>query len=192
MAVAGGPADTDSGAGRLSNAFVVRMRITLDDVPPTVTRLIEVPLGLPLDLLHAAFQAVLAWTDSHLSEMTFGRTVFGIPDPAHGFDGPLDACKATLAEALEGVRGKTLRYLYDFGDGWEHSVKIEGIAPAGPQISYPRLLDANGMRPLEDSAAPGFTPKHWRRRPTPPTNIMSRRSISSVTTMIRTPSQISI
>lgn len=45
MAMAGGPADPDSGAGCLSNAFVVRMRITLDDVTPTVTRLIEVPLA---------------------------------------------------------------------------------------------------------------------------------------------------
>ena len=52
------------------------------------------------------------------------------------------------------MRGKTFRYLYDFGDGWEHSVKIESIAPAEPQISYPRLLDANGMRPPEDSGGP--------------------------------------
>lgn len=154
MAMAGGPADPDSGAGCLSNAFVVRMRITLDDVTPTVTRLIEVPLGIRLDRLHAVFQAVLAWTDSHLWELTFGRTGFGIPDPGYGFDGPLDARKATLAEALEDMRGKTFRYLYDFGDGWEHSVKIESIAPAEPQISYPRLLDANGMRPPEDSGGP--------------------------------------
>jgi len=61
---------------------------------------------------------------------------------------------APAPAALEGMRGKAFRYLYDFGDGWEHSVKIEGIAPAEPQISYPRLLDANGMRPPEDSRGP--------------------------------------
>lgn len=52
------------------------------------------------------------------------------------------------------MRGKTFRHLYDFGDGWEHSVKIEGIAPAEPQISYPRLLEVKGMRPPEDSGGP--------------------------------------
>lgn len=138
----------------MSNAFVVRMTITLDDVTPAVSRMIEVPLGIRLDRLHTVFQAALAWTDSHLWELTFGPTGFGIPDPAYGFDGPLDARKATLAEALEGMRGKTFRYLYDFGDGWDHSVRIEGIAPADPQLSYPRLLEATGMRPPEDSGGP--------------------------------------
>src|SRR3546814_5605626 len=89
---------------------------------------------------------------SDLWELTFGRTGFGIPDPSYGFGGPLDARKTTLAEALEGMRGKTFHYLYDFGDGWEHSVKIQGIAPADPQGSYPRLLEATGMRSEEHTS----------------------------------------
>ena len=90
----------------MSNAFVVRMTITLDDVTPVVSRVIEVPLGIRLDRLHSIFQATLAWTDSHLWELTFGHTGFGIPDPSYGFDGTLDARKTTLAQALEGMRGK--------------------------------------------------------------------------------------
>jgi hypothetical protein len=138
----------------MSNAFVVRMKITLDEVTPAVTRTIEVPLNIRLDRLHTIFQAALAWTDTHLWEMTFGQTGFGIPDPAHGLDGPLDARKKTLAEAIEDVRGKAFRYLYDFGDAWDHSVRIEGIAPGDPQSSYPRLIEATGMRPPEDSGGP--------------------------------------
>lgn len=144
----------------MSNAFAVRMTITLDDVTPAVSRTIEVPLGVRLDRLHTIFQEALGWTDSHLWELTFVRTGFGIPDPSYGFGGPLDARKTTLAEALEGMRGKTFHYLYDFGDGWEHSVKIQGIAPADPQGSYPRLLEATGMRPPEDSGGPwGYAEK---------------------------------
>lgn len=138
----------------MSNAFVVRMTISLDDVTPAVSRTIEVPLDIRLDRLHTIFQEALGWTDSHLWELTFGRTGFGIPDPSYGLGGPLDARKTTLAEALEGMRGKTFQYLYDFGDGWEHSVKIQGIAPADPQGTYPRLLEATGMRPPEDSGGP--------------------------------------
>ncbi|WP_454798535.1 IS1096 element passenger TnpR family protein [Novosphingobium lindaniclasticum] len=69
------------------------MTITLDDVTPAVTRMIEVPLGIRLDRLHTTFQEALGWTDSHLWELTFGRTGFGIPDPSYGFGGPLDARK---------------------------------------------------------------------------------------------------
>jgi hypothetical protein len=55
------------------------MTITLDDVTPVVSRVIEVPLGIRLDRLHSVFQAALVWTDSHLWELTFGHTGFGTP-----------------------------------------------------------------------------------------------------------------
>ena len=115
---------------------------------------------------------------------------FGIPDPAYGFDGPLDAHKATLAEALEGMRGKTFQYLYDFGDGWDHSVRIEDISPIDPQVSYPRLLEATGMRPPEDSGGP------WRYAETlealgdPSHEDHDRRSRSLANIMMCMPSRI--
>ena len=112
----------------MSNGTVVRMKITLDDVPPIVSRTLEVPLNIRLDRLHTVFQTAFSWTDSHLWEMSFGQTGFGIPDPEYGFDGPLDARKATLAQVLADTRRKTFRYLYDFGDAWEHSVKIERVS----------------------------------------------------------------
>jgi len=84
------------------------MKITLDDVAPPVSRTIEVPLVFRLDRLHAVFQAALAWTDSHLWEMTFERTGFGVLDPEYGFDGPIDARKATLAQALRDTWRKTI------------------------------------------------------------------------------------
>jgi hypothetical protein len=33
--------------------------------------------------------------------------------------------KARLGDVLEDIGTKTLRYLYDFGDGWEHTIKVE-------------------------------------------------------------------
>ena len=51
-------------------------------------------------------------------------------------------------------RAKSLKYLYDFGDGWEHSVRIERITDAVPGIVYPRLIDAAGRCPPEDVGGP--------------------------------------
>jgi hypothetical protein len=34
---------------------------------------------------------------------------------------------ARLDRAVEDTGAKTLRYLYDFGDGWEHTVKLYQI-----------------------------------------------------------------
>lgn len=144
----------------MSNGTVVRMKITLDDVPPIVSRTLEVPLNIRLDRLHTVFQTAFSWTDSHLWEMSFGQTGFGIPDPEYGFDGPLDARKATLAQVLADTRRKTFRYLYDFGDAWEHSVKIERVSAASSHLTYPLILNAVGMRPPEDCGGPwGYAEK---------------------------------
>lgn len=95
---------------------------------------------------------------------------WGIPDPDWP-DGPLDARKAKLIDVLEDVGVKTLRYLYDFGDGWEHTIKIELLVDPEPGALYPRLIEASGRCPPEDVGGPwGYAemleainePKHER------------------------------
>ena len=91
----------------------------------------------------------MGWTNSHLYEIRARDVGWGLPDPDFG-DGPLDARKARLVDVLEDVGTKTLKYLYDFGDGWEHTVKVERVADAVPGTAYPVLIDAVGRCPPED------------------------------------------
>lgn len=136
-------------------AAVARLKIVLDDVEPTVMRRLEVPLNLRLDRLHTVIQEAVGWTDSHLYEFRVRNIGFGIPDPDWGFgDGPIDARKTTLLDAIEDTGAKSFKYLYDFGDGWEHSIRIERIEPAAADIRYPRLLAASGRCPPEDVGGP--------------------------------------
>ncbi|SFK91032.1 plasmid pRiA4b ORF-3 family protein [Methylocapsa palsarum] len=76
-----------------------------------------------------------------------------MPDPDWP-DGPLDARKAKLIDILEDVGVKTLRYLYDFGDGWEHTIKIKRLTDPEPGVLYPRLVEASGRCPPEDVGGP--------------------------------------
>ena len=82
-----------------------------------------------------------------------GGVSWGRVDPDWG-DGPRDAAKSRLIDVLEDTGAKTLKYLYDFGDAWEHTVKIERIADAVPGLSYPILIDATGRCPPEDVGGP--------------------------------------
>jgi Plasmid pRiA4b ORF-3-like protein len=149
---------------------IARVKITLDNVKPTVLRRIEVPLGIRLDRLHLVIQVAMGWTDSHLYEIRAGDVGWGVPDPDWG-RAPLDARKARLVDVLEDVGVKTLKYLYDFGDGWEHTIKVEHLADAMPGVVYPRLIDVTGRCPPEDIGGPwGYAefleaiadPKHLR------------------------------
>jgi hypothetical protein len=153
---------------------IVRLKITLDDVKPTVLRRIEVPVDIRLDRLHLALQAVIGWTNSHLYEIRAGGVGWSTPYPDHEGAGDfLDARKAKLDDVLEDVGTKTLKYLYDFGDGWEHTIKIERLIDPEPGILYPRLIEAKGRCPPEDIGGPwGYAefleaisdPKHKRHR----------------------------
>lgn len=149
---------------------IAHLKITLDEVKPPVLRRIEVPLTIRLDRLHLALQAAMGWTNSHLYEIRARDVRWGVPDLDWG-DGPLDARKTRLVDVLEETGAKTLKYLYDFGDGWEHTIKIERIAKAVPGLAYPRLTEARGCCPPEDVGGPwGYTdfleaitdPKHER------------------------------
>ncbi|HYA74274.1 MAG TPA: plasmid pRiA4b ORF-3 family protein [Roseiarcus sp.] len=134
-------------------ATILRLKVTLDDVEPKVLRRIEVPADIKLDRLHLTLQAALGWTNSHLFEIRARDTGWGLPDPDWP-DGPLDARKAKLIDVLEDAGAKTLRYLYDFGDGWEHTIKVERMTDPEPDVAYPRLIEASGRCPPEDVGGP--------------------------------------
>jgi hypothetical protein len=137
----------------MTAASVAHLRIKLDDVEPAVVRRVEVPLTIRLDRLHLVLQAAMGWTNSHLYEIRARDVGWGRPDPYFG-DGPLDASKTRLIDVLEDVGARSLKYLYDFGDGWEHSVRIERITDAVPGVAYPRLIEATGRCPPEDVGGP--------------------------------------
>jgi len=68
------------------------------------------------------------------------------------------------------VGGKAL-YAYDMGDGWEHSIVLEGRLPMDPGTAYPVCTGGAGACPPEDCGGiPGFyelvdilaDPKHER------------------------------
>jgi hypothetical protein len=158
----------------MSADTIARLKITLDDVKPAVLRRVEVPFDIRLDRLHLTIQAAMGWTNSHLYEIRAGDVGWSTPYPDADWTGDfLDARKARLNDVLEDIGTKTLAYLYDFGDGWEHTIKIERLTEPEPGVAYPRLIEASGRCPPEDSGGPwGYAefidainnPKHERHQ----------------------------
>jgi hypothetical protein len=132
---------------------ILRLKVTMNDVEPKVLRRIEVPADIKLDRLHLTLQAALGWTNSHLYEIRTRHDGWGQTSPDWP-DGPLDARKATLIHVLEHAGTKTLHYLYDYGDGWEHTIKVERMTHPEAGVAYPRLIEASGECPPEDVGGP--------------------------------------
>nr|WP_271627576.1 plasmid pRiA4b ORF-3 family protein [Bradyrhizobium sp. CCBAU 11445] len=140
------------------NKTAVRIKVTLKDVKPEVMRCLVVPLTLRLDRLHLTLQAAFGWTNSHLFEFLAGEGRWGIPDPDGDFGPqPIDARKTRLSNIVQETGAKTIHYLYDFGDSWDHVIKLEKWFDNTTTEGLPFLLEAAGRCPPEDvGGAPGY------------------------------------
>lgn len=128
---------------------IARLRVTLDDTEPTIWRTVEVPLSASLKLLHEVIQAAMPFQDYHLFEFREGPVRYAIPDP-EWTGRETRSAKTTKLGALVDRGTSTFTYTYDFGDNWQHTVIVEEVGPADPEVAYPRFLDGARRAPPED------------------------------------------
>lgn len=128
--------------------------VTLLHVKPTVRRTLLVAESITLAELHRALQAAFGWENSHLHEFIVARQRFAekAPRGEHwGGPAPADERKVVLAEL--GLRpGQKFQYMYDFGDGWAHALRIVRRLERAP--SRPICVDGEGACPPEDCGGP--------------------------------------
>lgn len=135
---------------------IIEIKVTLEDVEPVVTRTLQVPADIRLDRLHLTLQAAMGWSNSHLYMFEAAQATWGLADPEFGGE-DLPANKTTLSQVVEDTGKKTINYIYDFGDSWEHKVKIGKITDPVLGELYPRLTEVAGKCPPEDIGGfPGY------------------------------------
>lgn len=131
------------------------LHIELKWITPTIWRRFVVPENITLGKLHLVIQIVMGWSDSHLHEFEIAGEKYGIPD-SDGWGPPVNPeARKTLVKALFGK--KTFDYLYDFGDSWDHRIKVEKRLPAitAPQLPY-CIEGANACPPEDVGGVPGY------------------------------------
>ncbi|CAA9411425.1 MAG: hypothetical protein AVDCRST_MAG64-2342 [uncultured Phycisphaerae bacterium] len=153
------------------------LKVTLAGSSPKIWRRVEVHSGLTLHDLHYVIQCVFDWEDSHLhhflvppgGKLTRAAMRDAIryhtlpPDPLFGDDD--DEGKAGRAD--EAMLGrvftpdcKQIVYEYDFGDSWEHLVKLEKRTPGGDQSHVPQCRAGENAAPHDDMGGIGGF-YHW-------------------------------
>jgi len=135
---------------------VYQFRIQLKDIKPPIWRRIQVPEVYTFWDLHVAIQDAMPWLDYHLHEFpiknpSLGKRVqLGIPFEDDWRDEPLLTDWEHKMAAYFTMENATASYLYDFGDDWWHTIKLEGIQPRANGISYPICLAGKRACPPED------------------------------------------
>jgi hypothetical protein len=104
------------------------LRIELAEIIPTIWRRIWIEERKSLIELHHTIQAAMGWTDAHLHEFQIGGVTYATPHPEDDLERLIvDERRVTLHKVLHGI--SQFGYLYDFGDGWEHTIIIEKRVP---------------------------------------------------------------
>lgn len=134
------------------------LKVTLRHVDPPVWRRIEVRSDTRLSAMANLTILAMGWDGYHLHsfETPDGR-LYGVPDPNDDLFSfgrrTLDESKHKLGDVLPAL-GATLRFDYDFGDGWEHDIVVEAISRAEPGTTYPRCATGERACPPEDCGGP--------------------------------------
>lgn len=107
------------------------VRVALKNVSPTVWRKFQCPSNITLRHLADLVLELMGWYNEHLNQICIGQKNYV---PYYQYDEENDWSSGdalfqedyTLADLLN-EKGKTIRLEYDFGDGWQHDIRLSAI-----------------------------------------------------------------
>ena len=129
-----------------------QIHLSLNDLKPEVWRRIILPADVELSDLHKIIQTTMGWTNSHLHQFIHHRNLYEPPAPENVWDSMgEDYTGMRLDQFLEKKNDK-LTYEYDFGDSWEHEIKLENILKKDKKLdrSLPMCIDGKMACPPDD------------------------------------------
>jgi len=115
----------------------------------SVWRCISISGNLELDILSDAVLKAFDFDHDHLYQFTYRNRkglIVNVNDPELEESPYADE---TLIGELGLKPGDSFVYLYDFGDQWEFSLKLDKISPLDIELSLPILLDSYGDSPVQ-------------------------------------------
>ena len=150
---------------RISNKNrVLQFKIELSETNPLIWRRILVPSDYNFWDLHVAIQDSMGWLDYHLHHFEIKskgkqkEVKIGIPDFDRSSDLPevFPGWEIPVIQYFNDL-GVVARYLYDYGDSWWHSIKLEGYLAKEKKLKYPTCINGELACPPEDcGGVPGY------------------------------------
>jgi hypothetical protein len=135
---------------------IFQFKVTLAGVKPAIWRRIQVPEDYSFWDLHVAIQDAMGWEDCHLHEFKMVNSKnqeelrIGIPDDDFDWSrATLPGWEIPIADYFT-MDNRSATYVYDFGDGWRHRIRLERIEQAQPGIEYPGCVAGARACPPED------------------------------------------
>ena len=134
-------------------------RVELNYVDPCIWREFQVPFDLSLSDLHDVLQVVMGWNNSHGHEFVIRGDHyledFDHEDYDDGNKKPKDEYAAKLSQLS--LRAKShFMYIYDFGDNWQHTLRVLRIIDVVDNKPYAFIGGERNGPPEDCGSVPGY------------------------------------
>ncbi len=145
----------------LDEVVVYRVRVDLDGAKPPIWRRLDIRSDLTLDVVHQVLQTAFEWSDSHLHRFSVGGhpfdrhsqlflCPFDVEEGAEEDEGGIPTGEVRLDQVVQ-EPGDVVRYVYDYGDSWEHTLRLEKVLPGSTDAPAATCVDGRRAAPPEDS-----------------------------------------
>lgn len=126
---------------------IYQLHILLDDSNPKIWRRILVDSEVLLVDLHRIIQSTFGWTNSHLHVFEAGMESYAPKE--FEVEETKDSRKVKLNKIMK-TTNSVIKYEYDFGDSWNHTVLLEKILDWDDSLQIPSCIDGKNNCPPED------------------------------------------
>lgn len=127
---------------------IYQLKIFILGISPMIWRRIKVRSDNTIADLHYIIQIAMGWTDSHLHRFIIHGKDYGIAQIG-GISFSDDPRKVKLADLGWRVKERFL-YEYDFGDYWQHQIRVEKILTSKSNNLEPVCISGQRACPPED------------------------------------------
>lgn len=131
--------------------YLYKLLIELEGIKPRIWRTVVVPSDISMSDFHKIIQTTMGWTNSHLHAFRKGGDTFEPPVDENDLWGESFGTDYTgiKLNMLLNKEKDIMHYEYDFGDGWQHRIRLEEILE-GKGDEKPVCLDGAMACPPED------------------------------------------
>ena len=135
-----------------NGVFVYQLRVWLREISPAIRRRLLVRSDSTIEDLHYTLQIAMGWTDAHLHEFHIHGKSYGIS--RIGGTGFADDPRQVRLGSFRFRDKERFLYEYDFGDLWQHEIRVEQRLRLDPKKTYPGCIGGARLAPPEDCGGP--------------------------------------
>lgn len=128
---------------------IFQIKVTLEDAPLPIWRSLAVDAATSLAVLHEALQIAMGWENCHLHHFAHGGLYYTRPDEEFDSERHRDDRAFQISHLLKET-GDECEYMYDFGDDWRHTLRLQEVVSSKTFASVPVCTGGEGACPPED------------------------------------------